>query len=181
MSVGHRPCGHESREVRKPVCTHLCWHLWGFNLSSCGCSAERAPQHSFYKSFPFWLLCNERCFLARTRSPLLSACCHSELLAVRSFSYRETEFFYCYCVTHLRLDWVTYEEVFRESTSREDKEPALFSVLEEQFVWYVSMYSNAASKVARYLKHSPAVPYELSFVQIPKKQAFWPKSAPAQQ
>lgn len=144
-----------------------------------GVLQRRAPEHVFYKSFSFGLLCNERCFfLARTRSPLLSAGYHSELLAVWHFSHGETEF--SYCGSYMRLDWVTYEELFREGTNREDKEPALFSVLEEQSVGYVSMYSNAPSKVARYLKHSPADPYELSFVQIPIKHAFRPKSAPAQ-
>lgn len=81
----------QSGRLSAPICADICG---GFNLSPCGCSAERAPEHSFYKSFSFWLLCNERCFfLARTHSLLLSVCCHSELLAVRYFAYRETEFF----------------------------------------------------------------------------------------
>lgn len=60
------------------------------------------------------------------------------------------------------------EEVFREGKSRGEERPSLFffscrTVCLECTI----LHSTTASKAAGRFKHSPAEPFELSFVQIP--------------
>lgn len=125
---------------------------------------------------------NESWFLLRDLSPVVSRVCCSKPLTIH-FKHGKTTTYYGCCGTLLRQGWVSFRgEVFRKGKSRgEQRLRHFFFVPVRQFMWKVSwLHSCAGSKVARYLKHSPADPCELSFVQILVKQVFWPKSAPAQ-
>lgn len=159
-----------------PICADICG---SFHLSFCGCSAEKGFRACFLRKISFWLFCGERLFLTRDLRPVLSTGCNSEPLGTSNMG--KLLFFVNVTLCWDRVGYPS-EKVYKEGTSRGDKDAALFSVPEGQFVWYLSiLYSSAASKVIRHLKHSPADPYELSFVQFPVKQVLQPKSAPAQQ
>lgn len=119
------------------------------------------------------LFSDESWFLLRDLSPVVSRGCCSKPLTIH-FKHGETATYYGYCGTLLRQGCYPSEERCSGKVKGEgSKDSDIFFVPVRQFVWKVSLlHLCAASKVARYLKHSPADPCERSFVQILVKQVF---------